>query len=102
MKSNSSAFRFYKQSALVGLSEYRFEETTLTGAAGEIINIGTGGTNGTRINSPTTTLKVSATANGKICRGVTVPSNATLAQNAGSLTARRWHTLEDRLTPQEN
>ncbi len=80
LPANNSAFRFYKQSALVGLSEYRFEETTLTGAAGEIINIGTGGTNGTRINSPTTTLKVSATANGKVCRGVSVPSNATLAQ----------------------
>ena len=80
LPANNSAFRFYKKSALTGLSEYRFEETTLTGAAGEIINTGANGSNGTRINSPTTTLKVSATANGKVCRGVTVPSNATLAQ----------------------
>lgn len=80
LPANNSAFRFYKKSGLLGLSEYRFEETTLTGATGEIINTGNGGVNGTRINSPTTTQKLSATANGKICRGIDVPSNATLAQ----------------------
>jgi len=53
------------------VAEYRFEESTYSGAAGEVADYSGNGYHGKMVGS------VTSTASGKNCRGITIPNNTT-------------------------
>jgi hypothetical protein len=62
------------------LAEYRFEQTAYTGAAGEVLDTGSGTYSAQRSGN------AASTADGRVCRGVTIPSNASAAPVDGIRT----------------
>ncbi|MEY4766760.1 MAG: hypothetical protein RI907_3433 [Pseudomonadota bacterium] len=58
------------------VAEYRFEETSYTGTASEVVDASGNGNHGRRVNNAT------SNAGGKTCRGVYVPYEATSTSNA--------------------
>lgn len=75
LPANRSGIRFF---IAAPLAEYRFEQTTLTGATGEILDSGGNGLHATRIDSPANKSHVESVT-GRVCRGIGVPSSATMS-----------------------
>jgi len=80
LPANNTGIRYYKKSALIGLSEYRFEESSYAGTAQEVKDASATPYNGQRINTPTSANKTQVTPLGKICRAVSIVQNTTAAQ----------------------
>ncbi len=65
------------------VAEYRFDQGALSGVPGEVLDSSQSGLHGTRINSPTNSLRVNATLGGRVCQALTVPgSNGTNQRDA--------------------
>jgi MSHA biogenesis protein MshQ len=80
LPANNSGLRFFIPAPI---AEYRFEQGTLTGAAGEVLDSSGNGHHGTRINAPANGNKAQTTASGRICRGIDIPANNNLNQIDG-------------------
>ncbi|MCC7121437.1 MAG: LamG domain-containing protein [Gammaproteobacteria bacterium] len=75
LPANRSGLRFYIPAPI---ADYRFEQSTLSGATGEVLDSSGNGYHGTRIDAPVDTLRVTSVA-GRVCRGINVPSSATVS-----------------------
>ncbi|MGE3774313.1 MAG: DUF6701 domain-containing protein, partial [Gammaproteobacteria bacterium] len=75
LPANRSGLRFF---ITAPLAEYRFEQSTLNGAAGELLDSSGNGFHGTRIDSPASAPRVESVT-GRVCRGIDVPSSATVS-----------------------
>lgn len=75
LPANRSGLRFFIPAPI---AEYRFEQSTLTGAVGEVLDSSGNGFHGTRLDSPARTPQVSSIT-GRVCRGIDVPASATNA-----------------------
>lgn len=72
---NRSGLRFF---IAAPIAEYRFEQSRLSGAAGEVLDSSGNGVHGTRIDSPANAPRVESVT-GRVCRGIELPSSATAA-----------------------
>lgn len=70
LPANRSGIRFFIPAPV---AEYRFEQTTLTGATGEVLDSSGNGLHGTRVDSPVNNARVTSVT-GRVCRGIDVPN----------------------------
>jgi hypothetical protein len=58
------------------VAEYRFEESSYNGTAGEVADSSGNGNHGSMVRSSTSLAYPSSTPSGKICRGLSIPQNS--------------------------